>query len=158
MSARIVLKQARIVQPWRSNGSDSSGEGESVPTSGVSMGISVSKHVASTVERRLLFACAIFNAGLAAFPCVVMTSQVFRAMLGGVSGTMDASVSVSICSLEVLSSGIVSFFFGAIGTSVGVLHFCGGVLTVVEPFLKATLSSSSSSLHSFVVLVGIIKI
>jgi len=50
---------------------------------------------------------------------------------------------------------VFSFFFGAIGTSVGVLHFCGGVLTVIEPLLKATPSFSSSSLHSFVVLVGI---
>ena len=53
---------------------------------------------------------------------------------------------------------VFSFFFGAIGTSVGVLHFCGGVLTVIEPLLKATPSSSSSSLHSFVVLVGILVV
>jgi hypothetical protein len=110
---------------------------------------------ASTIEGRPLFAGAVFSADLATFPRVVMPSLVFRAMLGGVSGTMDTSISVPIGDLEVLSNSVVSFFFGAIGTSVGVLRFLGGVLTVIESLLKATSPSSSSSLQSLVVLVDI---
>src|SRR5579859_1380731 len=95
--------------------------------------------------------CAVFSAALAAFPCVAMPSLVFQAILGGVSGTMDDSlvvdVSVSIGDLEMLSNSVVSFFFGAIGTSVGVVYFLGGVLTVMESLLKAALPSSSSSLQ-----------
>jgi len=53
-------------------------------------------------------------------------------MLGGVSGTVVGSVSFS--GLEMLS--VVSFFFGAFGTSVGVLYFLRGVLIVIEPLLN----------------------
>ena len=117
---------------------------------------------APTVKRRLLFACAVFIAGLAAFPRVVMPSLVFRAMLEGVSGTMGHSpvvgISVSLGCLAMLDNSVVSFFFGAMGTSMGVLYFFGGVLTVIESLLKAALPSSSSSLHCLAVLVVIIRL
>jgi len=97
-----------------------------------------------------LFACTVFRVGLAVFSSVVMPSLVFRAMLGGVSGTVDGSVLFG--GLGMLGGTVVSFFFGAIGTSVGVLYFLGGVLTVMEPLLNAVSPFFSFSLHIFVLV------
>ena len=80
----------------------------------------------------------------------------FWAPAGNSVGVGVVVFRVAVVCLGKSNMNAVSFFFGAIATSVGVLCFSVGVLTVMQLLEKTALSSSSSSLQSLVVLVVVI--